>query len=480
MSNARIGAQRGTGHRVWFGMFLMMITAVSASAQTFTSLADLNGTDGSSPYYVSLVQARDGNLYGTTESGGVSSAGSVFRLTTAGTLTTLYSFCSLSGCTDGAYPMGGLVLGLDGNLYGTTAEGGASNAGTFFRITTAGALKTLHSFISSEAAMPYSAPIQVTSSLFVGTSYEGGLSNGGTVYTVTTSGAVTTVYSFCAESGCADGADPVGALIRGSDGNFYGTTPFGGSSRFGVIYKISPKGAFTKLHDFLSTDGAQPWGTMIQSGSSFVGTAAAGGASAACLGGCGIIFKTTTAGVVTTLHSFDSTDGASPVAGLIQGTDGNFYGTTLLGGTSGDGTIFKSTTAGTVTSLHSFAGTDGEEPYGGLVQDTNGTFYGMTTGGGVTSCLPMGCGTAFSESTGLAAFVKTVPTSGKVGSAVVILGTNLKGATSVSFNGTAATFTVVSASEIKTTVPTGATTGKVQVVTSSGTLTSNVNFTVTK
>lgn len=281
-------------------------------------------------------------------------------------------------------------------------------------------------------------------------------------------------------SGCADGGDPVEALVWGSDGNFYGTTPYGGSNRFGVIYKISEKGVFTKLHDFLSTDGAQPWGTLIQSGSGFLGTTAAGGASAACLGGCGTIFKTTTAGVVTTLHSFDSTDGASPVAGLIQGTDGKFYGTTLLGGSSGDGTIYKSTSAGAVTSLHSFAGTDGEEPYGGLVQDTNGVFYGMTTGGGITSCLPIGCGTAFSESTGLSAFVRTVPTSGKVGSSVVILGTNLTGATSVTFNGKVATFSVVSGSEIKTTVPTGATTGKVQVVTPSGTLTSNVNFTVTK
>ncbi len=481
MISLRDAAQCRTGRLVSvIGGILMMLAASVAPAQTFTSLVDFNNTNGSSPYYTSLVQARDGNLYGTTEGGGASFDGTVFRLTPAGTLTTLYSFCAQPSCTDGAFPMGGLVLGTDGNLYGTTTEGGTSNYGTVFKISTTGTLTTLHSFISTDAAWPYSALIQVSGGVFLGTSFEGGAFNGGTVYEVSTSGTVKTIYSFCTESHCTDGGDPVGALVRGSDGNFYGTTPFGGASNFGVIFKISRTGGFTKLRDFLSTDGAQVWSTLIQNGSSLIGTAAAGGASSACVGGCGTIFKVTTAGVVTTLHSFDSTDGAGPVAGLVQGTDGNLYGTTLFGGANGDGTIFKSTVAGTVTSLHSFVGTDGNQPYGGLVQDTNGTFYGMTTGGGIGSCLAIGCGTAFSESTGLAAFVKTVPTSGKVASTVVILGTNLKGATSISFNGTAAIFSVVSASQITATVPTGATTGKVQVVTPGGTLTSNVSFTVTK
>jgi uncharacterized repeat protein (TIGR03803 family) len=459
---------------------ILIVMASAAAAQTFTSLVDFNGADGSNPYYVALVQARDGNLYGTTQSGGSSSLGTVFRLTPNGTVTTVYSFCSQPSCTDGSYPMGGLALGTDGNLYGTTAEGGTSNYGTVFKITTSGTLTTLHSFISSDAAWPYSTLIQVANGIFLGTSFEGGAFNGGTVYEVTASGLVTTIYSFCAQTRCSDGADPVGALVRGSDGNFYGTTPFGGTGNFGTIFKISPKGAFTKLHDFTSTDGAQIWSTLIQSGSVLLGTAAAGGASTSCSGGCGTIFKVTTTGVVTTLHSFDSIDGASPVAGLIQGTDGNFYGTALLGGTSGDGTLFQSTASGAVTLLHTFVATDGEQPYGGLVQHTNGTFYGLTTGGGITSCVPIGCGSAFSESMGLAPFIRTSPTSGKVGSVVVILGTNLTGATSVTFNGTAATFTVVSSSQIKTTVPAGATTGKVQVTTPGGTLTSNVNFTVTK
>jgi len=461
---------------------VIMIVANAAPAQTFTSLAQFNGTtDGANPSYVGLVQARDGNFYGTTEEDGTNFGGTVFRMTTSGTVTTLYNFCSQPSCTDGVFPGAGLVLGTDGNLYGTTVEGGTSNYGTFFKIPTAGKLTTLHSFISSEAAWPESALIQAPSGVFYGTSYEGGAFNGGTVYKITASGTVTTLYNFCTESHCTDGADPVCALLLASDGNLYGTTPFGGASGFGTIFKVSQAGAFTKLHDFTSTDGAQPWGALIQNGSAFFGTAAAGGSSSACVGGCGTLFKVTPTGTVTTLHSFISTDGASPVAGLIQGTDGNFYGTTIFGGTSGDGTIFRSTVAGVVTTLHSFVGTDGNQPNGNVMQYTNGAFYGTTTGGGIMSCPAIGCGTVFSEATGLKPFTKLLPTSGKVGSAVVILGSSLKGATSVDFNGTAATtFTVISNTEIKVTVPSGATTGKVHVVTPGGKLTSNVNFTVTK
>jgi uncharacterized repeat protein (TIGR03803 family) len=166
-------------------------------------------------------------------------------------------------------------------------------------------------------------------------------------------------------------------------------------------------------------------------------------------------------------------DGQVPNAGLIQATDGNFYGTTLSGGTLGAGTIFKITSTGTLTTLHSFTGTDGEEPYAGLIQGTNGEFYGTTSGGGAH-----GYGVVFRLSAGLGPFVETRPTSGKVGAAVTILGTDLTGATSVTFNGQAATFTVVSSSEITTNVPTGATTGEVEVKTPGRTFTSNVEFRV--
>ena len=195
----------------------------------------------------------------------------------------------------------------------------------------------------------------------------------------------------------------------------------------------------------------------------------------------GTVFKITPGGTLTTLYDFCPNgaciDGAYPEAALIEGTDGNFYGTTYQGWANGDGTIFKITPSGALTTLCSFCSqsscADGEYPLAALTQGTNGTFYGTTYNGGIN-----GDGTVFSLSVGLGPFVETNPTSGKVGMAVNILGTDLIGATSVTFSGTAATFTVVSASEITTPVPTGATTGAVKVVTPGGTLSSNVPFKV--
>ena len=182
----------------------------------------------------------------------------------------------------------------------------------------------------------------------------------------------------------------------------------------------------------------------------------------------------------TTLHSFDGTDGANPNAALIQATNGYLYGTTTECGANGKGgTIFESTPSGALTLVYSFCSqsgcTDGEDPQAALVQDTNGTFYGTTWSGGAN-----GDGTVFSLSVGLGPFVETNPKSGKVGAAVKILGTDLTGATSVTFNGTAAVFKVVSKSLITTTVPTGATTGTVEVTIPKGTLKSNGVFRVTK
>jgi uncharacterized repeat protein (TIGR03803 family) len=206
----------------------------------------------------------------------------------------------------------------------------------------------------------------------------------------------------------------------------------------------------------------------------------------------GTVFKITRSGKLTTLYTFCSqpncTDGFYPYAGLVQATDGNFYGTTTLGGVNcadngGCGTVFKITPSGVLTTLYSFCSqnncTDGSSPNAGLVQATNGVLYGTTTFGGTTSGGGSnGAGTVFSLSVGLGPFVETQTTAGKVGGAVRILGTDLTGATSVSFNSTAAVFKVISSSLITTTVPAGATSGKVQVVTPGGTLSSNVAFRV--
>jgi uncharacterized repeat protein (TIGR03803 family) len=193
----------------------------------------------------------------------------------------------------------------------------------------------------------------------------------------------------------------------------------------------------------------------------------------------GRVFKMTPSGTLTTLYGFPEPAGPSA---LVQATDGNFYGTTAGGGANENGTVFQITPSGMLTTLYSFCPqsgcADGSGPEAGLVQGTDGNFYGTASGGGNCGEPVLDCGTVFSLSTGLGPFVETLPSSGKVGNAVTILGTNLTGATSVTFKGTAAVFTVVSSSEITTTVPAGATSGIVRVVTPGGTLSSNVPFRV--
>jgi uncharacterized repeat protein (TIGR03803 family) len=221
----------------------------------------------------------------------------------------------------------------------------------------------------------------------------------------------------------------------------------------------------TTLHSFDLTFGAAPYGGLVQAPEgSFYGTTEMGGAN----GGDGTVFRLTPEGGLTILDNFDIADGRNPVAGLILATGGKFYGT-VYGGGAGYGTIFSVTLVGSLTTFSFGAG-----PMGGLVQGTDGNFYGATNRGGAGVV-----GTVFSLSVGLGPFVKTLPTSGAIGAAVIILGTDLTGATSVTFNGTVAAFTVVSATEITATVPTGATTGKLQVTTPGGTLSSNLPFRVT-
>jgi uncharacterized repeat protein (TIGR03803 family) len=481
------------------GVFLLWAaTAVALPAQTFTTLYSFcpqrGCADGEEPL-AGLVQGTDGNLYGTTEFGGtVPLSGNVFKITTNGTLTSLYSFCSISACTDGQNPEAGLVQGTNGDFYGTTFGGGANAFGTIFRVTAGGKLKTLHSFDGTDGYEPEAGLVLGTSGKFYGTTFRGGANSDGTVFSITASGTLKTLHSFDG----TDGASPYAGLVQGTNGDFYGPAEVGGANREGTVFKITPSGTLTTLYSFCAQvncpDGAGPYAGLVQgTDGNFYGTTYFGGANlSSCNGsGCGTVFKITPSGTLTTLHSFcaqlNCTDGETPFAGLIQGTDGNFYGTTLEGGANLNGscsgyrcgTVFEITPSGTLTSLYSFcsisACADGDSPSSGLVQDTNGTFYGTTQLGGASDA-----GTVFSLSVGLGPFVETRPTSGTVGTAVTILGTSLTGATSVTFNGTAATFTVVSASEITTTVPTGATTGKVKVVTPSGTLKSNVSFRVTQ
>jgi len=259
-----------------------------------TTLHTFDGTDGNNPNS-RLFQASDGSFYGTTAFGGnlgecnvFGGCGTVFKITPSGALTTLYQFCSQTGCSDGAVPFLGLAQGGDGNFYGATYGGGDGNGGTIFKISPRGTLATLVSFCAffypfCEGRNPLGL-VPSTDGNFYGMTEGAGP---GTVFKVTPGGALTIPYSFCAKIACADGSTPRGALSLGSDGNFYGTTYYGGTSNEGTVFRITPSG------------------------------------------------------VLTTLHSFHGWDGRYPIGGVSQATNGAFYGTTTGGGSGGDGTIFR-------------------------------------------------------------------------------------------------------------------------------------------
>jgi len=320
--------------------------------------------------------------------GGTHGGGTIFQITPAGEMTTLYSFCSRTSCADGYRPSASLVQAIDGNLYGTTSQGGnncTANLGC------------------------------------------------GTVFKISTAGRLTTLYSFCFLSNCADGQGPAASLIQATNGNFYGTTSFGG----------------------ISCPNSNA--------------------------GCGTVFEITPPGTLTTQYSFCSlancADGWAPEAPLVQATDGNFYGTTSIGGNinSSGGTIFEMLPAGALTTLYSLCSSagcpDGDAPLGGLLQATNGTLYGATLDGGTSDD-----GTVFSVANGLLPFVSFVRNAAKVGQKFGILGYGLTGTTSVLLNGIPATFTARADTLLIVTVPAGATTGYVSVTTPGGTLNSNVTF----
>jgi uncharacterized protein (TIGR03437 family) len=460
---------------------LCAATAVFLPAQTLTTLysfcSQSGCTDGAFPWG-GLVKAADGDLYGTTTAGGANcevppsdGCGTVFKITPSGTLTTLYSFCAQSGCTDGAFPEGGLVQGLDGNFYGTTQSFGASgvSGGTVFKIAPSGELTTLYSFCSQSACTdgrhPQAGLVQATNGDLYGTTAFGGAncevptSDGcGTIFKITPSGTLTTLYSFCAQSSCTDGAGPAAGLVQGTDGNLYGTTQFGGvppvnlpentcidTGGCGTIFKITPSGTLTTVYAFCPNGascagGYSPAAALVQgTDGNFYGTTPYP---------TGTVFQVTPSGTLTTLYSFCSqinaygtcADGLGPMATLAQGTDGNFYGTT-------DFTIFRITPSGMLTTLINFC----PDECGGyltgpsaLIQAANGEFYGTTSVGGVNlpGCADgYGCGTVFSLSVGLGPSVPAVNTGGVLnsasyttqgvapGSIVSIFGTNLAAST---------------------------------------------------
>jgi uncharacterized repeat protein (TIGR03803 family) len=366
-----------------------------------TTLASFTGTNGANPD-AGLIQAADGQLYGTTTGGGTSNLGTIFRLSpSSGTLVSLASFTGANG----AFPKAGLVqrTNADFSLYGTAFSGGASNLGAIFQITTNGALSAIVSFRGTNGANPQAALAAGNDGKFYGTTYYGGTydwPNGyGVVFQVTTNGTLASLASF----NNTNGADPCAPLRLAGDANFYGTTQLGGTAGYGTVFKVGPGGTITTLASFNGTNGAYPFGGLVPGlDGKFYGTTLSGGTS-----NRGTVFQVTTNGVLTPLVSFLGTNGADPFAGLCLSRDGDFYGTTAQGGANAAGTVFRINPNGVLTTLVSFASTNGANPYAGVIQGQDGSLYGTTGGGG-----DFGLGTVYRLSLPLGPITQTVSQNG--------------------------------------------------------------------
>ncbi len=457
------------------GMILaavLLLCAGIAGAQTVTTLYNFVGgkKSGANPWYVTLVQGTNGQLYGTTYNGGSNGLGTFFEITTSGTFTLLHSFTGTA--TDGASPTGGLTLGTDGNFYGTTQMGGTSLQGTVYKMTTAGTITVLHSFNSVfDGSFPWGPPIEGTDGNFYGTA-SGGKGQDGLVYKITTSsGAYSTIYTFVGTTGVS----PIAPPTQGTDGNLYIPVSLGGTSECGTIVKLTTAGVLQSSYDFpCGAGGAFPIGPLVQaSNGNFYSTTQDGGTE-----GEGTIYQVTTSLGVTVLHSFGALfgDGEYPGAGLLLATDGNYYGSTAEGGSFDDGTLFNTTVGGIYSDLYSFnnsANLIQMAPLSPPVQNTSGVLYGVTEFGGTNNQ-----GTIYSLNMGLGSFVNAPLFSGKEGGSVLILGQGFNAASKVTFNGVPASFVVKSDTHLSATVPAGAKTGYIEVTTGSGVVKSRKIFRV--
>jgi uncharacterized repeat protein (TIGR03803 family) len=470
------GACSGTGVCNVILNAAQSVTATFASP-AFSVLYNLgsNSGDPAFPTWPGIIaEGRDGNLYSTAPFalGGIN--GAVFNVTPSGTLTVLATFAS------GGAPQSGLTLGTDGNFYGTTFGCSVGSDGTIFKVTAGGTLSTLYPFTGgTDGKCPTAPPIQGVDGNFYGTATSSNTSGlYGSVYKLTPLLKFSPLFDF----DNTDGAVPAAPLMQASSGSFYGVTQAGGSNgdNAGEVFTITSSGGFSVPFTFNGINGHDSVAPLVQgSDGNFYGTANQGGTN-----NLGVVFKVTPTGVMTNLHTFSGTgDGALPYGGLVLASDGNFYGTTSQAtASSGCGTIFRISN-GNFENLFTFPsnGSLGCNPQATLVQHTNGILYGDTNLGGSTigGVCPAGCGTFFSLNASLPPFIDLLPTSGNAGSTVGILGQGFSNSSVVEFNGVpATTVTLTGTTFLSATVPAGANTGFVKVTTGPTVLTSTVQYVV--
>ena len=398
MANARLHFDfrihgRAAKAALGFAVALMpaFIAAPLASPQTITVLYSFKGApDGALPV-AGLVRDSAGNLYGTTYQGGASDAGVVFKVDPTRQETVLYSF---TGGADGSAPFAGVIRDSAGNLYGTANGGGAFGAGVVFKVDASGEETVLYSFTGGlDGASPCGGLLRDRAGNLYGTTSYGGASNDGVVFKLEPSGKEVVLHNFAGFP--TDGETPTAGLIGDLAGNLYGTTLFGGSGHCassnigcGVIFKLTPSGAEIILHSFAGspTDGANPVAGLIRDAAgSLYGTTEYGGSSAACGSqGCGAVFGLPAGGTEKLLHSFVGypTDGYYPLGGLVRDAARNLYGTAFEGGSSDGGIVFKLDPLGTETVLYNFSGLASTASEANLILDSRGNLYGTTVGDG--------------------------------------------------------------------------------------------------